>query len=138
MEIVLALDIGKARTGIARSDAMGIIIKPLKTIKTMDLIYELETISEEYSLNKIVVGMPVNIEGGNKDATTMVEAQVKNIRASFPNAEIIFENESFSSKEAEGILKAKGIRIDKDNKEILDSYAAAVILEQYFRGNSKL
>lgn len=136
MEIIIALDIGKTKTGIAKSDPMGILIKPLKTVLTVDLISELETMSQEFDIPTIVIGKPINTGFGNKDSLNLIEAETAKIKNSFPNIEVIFVNESFTSREAESILKDKGIKIQKNNKELLDMYAAAILLEEYFQGDT--
>jgi len=53
LEIVLALDIGKARTGIARSDALGIVIKALKTIDTKNIAKESTNLKKSSKLKKL-------------------------------------------------------------------------------------
>ena len=137
MEIVIALDIGKTKTGIAKSDPMGILIKPLKTVLTSNLLSELETISQEFNIPKIVIGNPINTGFGNKDSLSLIETESNRIKSSFPQAEIVFINESFTSREAETILKEKGIKIQKNNKELLDMYAAAILLEEYFQADTQ-
>lgn len=137
MEIVIALDIGKTKTGIAKSDPMGILIKPLKTVLTIDLVSELESLSQEFDIPTIVIGKPINTGFGNKDSLVLIETETNNIKSSFPNIEIVFVNESFTSREAESILKDKGIKIQKNNKELLDMYAAAILLEEYFQDDTQ-
>ncbi len=132
MSIVLGLDIGKARTGIARSDTQGIIIKPLKTIKTSELIQELKSMEEEYGIELLVIGEPVNLQKGNNDAYQFVMKTKADIENNFKNTKIELINEAFTSKEAEDLLKEQGKKIDKENKYLIDMYAAGIILEQYF------
>ncbi len=132
MQVYLALDIGKTRTGIAKSDHMGLIIKPLKTVKSDELIQELQELEKEYSFERFIIGKPVNIAQGNKDALNMVENKAKEILRAYPKIEQEFINESFTSKEAEAAIKSKGIHLSKDNKALIDAYAAAIILEEYW------
>jgi putative holliday junction resolvase len=132
MPIYLALDIGKKRTGIARSDSMGIVIKPYKTIVTEKLIEELQSIDNEIGIEKLIIGEPINIQDGNTEALTNVREQIHLIKKTFDNLEIELIDERFTSKEAEAIIKQKGININKDNKELIDQYAAAILLETYW------
>ena len=136
MEIVIALDIGKTKTGIAKSDPMGILIKPFKTVLTLDLISELEDLLQEFEIQTIVIGKPINTGFENKDSLNLVEIESNKIKTKFPTTEIVYVNESFTSREAETILKDKGIKIQKNNKELLDMYAAAILLEEFFQNNS--
>lgn len=132
LEIVLALDIGKSRSGIARSDAMGIVIKALKTIPTDMLIEEIESLLQEYGINKIIVGKPINIEQGSQDTAKFIEKTTKDLQLHFPKIQFEFMDERYTSKEAEQLIKSKGVRLSKENKGLIDMYAAAIILEQYF------
>ena len=132
MSIILGLDIGKKRTGIAKSDSMGIIIKALKTVLTENLVDELKNIEKEQAIEQFIIGEPINVQEGNTEAHDFVLKTKTTIEASFPNAKTTLIDERFSSKEAQEVIKNKGIKIDKTNKDLIDSYAAAIILEQYF------
>lgn len=132
LEIVLALDIGKARTGLARSDALGIVIKALKTIDTKNIAQEIIEIEKEFEIKKIIIGKPFNIEKGNKDSLVFIEKTAKSLQDIYPKIEFIFVDERYTSKEAEAVLNNKGIKINKDNKSLLDMYSAAIILEHYW------
>ncbi len=103
----------------------------MKTIETNNIIQELNNIQKDYSLSKIIVGIPVNPESTN-DTELMIKAKAQEIQNKFPDIEIIFENETCSSKEAEQRLKSQGTKLNKDNKALIDAEAAAIILEQYF------
>jgi putative holliday junction resolvase len=132
MPIYIALDIGKKRTGIARSDNLGIVIKPYKTIMTEKLIEELQNINNELGIEKLIIGEPINIQDGNTEALTNVKKHIHLINNTFDNLKIDLIDERFTSKEAESIIKQKGINISKDNKELIDQYAAAILLETYW------
>ena len=129
---VIGLDIGKKRTGIAKSDSMGIVIKPYKTVLTQELIKELESINSEIGIEKFIIGEPVNIEKGNNEAYSFVIETKNKLSEHFQGLEIELIDERFTSKEAQATLNAQGKKINKDNKELIDMYAAAIILEQYF------
>lgn len=136
MSIVIGLDIGSKRTGIAKSDAMGIIIKPFKTVGTAELISELKKIEDEFGIEKFVIGEPHNIQEGNKDAYNFVMKTKSQIETKFPKTPISMIDERFTSKEAQEAIKEQGTKLSKDNKGLIDSYAAAIILEQYFNFHS--
>lgn len=132
MSSVIGLDIGKKRTGIAKADAMGIVIKPLKTVLTLELIEELKKLDQELGIEKFILGEPVNVQSGNTEAYDFVMAKKAELEELFKEREIVLIDERFTSKEAEAALKAQGQKLNKDNKELIDMYAAAIILEQYF------
>jgi len=132
MEIIIALDIGLKRTGIARSDIMGIIIKPVTTIATEEIIQYIKDLEKEYTLQKIIVGSPQHKPDKKNIALEIVNKVLGTLQTAFPEKEFISINEKLTSKEAESILKEKKIRIDKSNKELLDMYSAALLLEDFF------
>jgi putative Holliday junction resolvase len=132
LEIVLALDIGKARTGIARSDALGIVIKALKTIETEKINQTIDELQEEYEIKKIIIGKPFNTEKGSKETLIFIEKLSKQLITLYPKIQFLFVDERFTSKEAKSVLDNKGVRINKDNKSLIDMYSAAIILEHYW------
>ena len=137
MSVYIALDIGKKRTGIAKSDSMGIIVKPLKTILTESILEEIESLDQEYEITRLIIGEPINIQEGNQEALINVHEQIKRIKNHFPNLAIELIDERFTSKEAETIIKQKGISLNKDNKDLIDQYAAAILLETWWQMNEK-
>jgi putative Holliday junction resolvase len=134
MPILIGLDIGQKRSGIARADALGIVIKPLKTCLTSELINELKSLDESYGIGTIVVGTPCN-EGLSTETIDFVKTKTEELKSVFTQTEFHFVDERFTSKEAESILKNKGVKLNKDNKELIDMYAAAIILEVFVGGD---
>lgn len=131
MSSIIALDIGMKRTGIAKSDALGIAIKPYKTIDTLLLVDEIFDLSQKFEISKIIIGLPHN--QGSQETQNFIKEQSKKIQAEFSEIKIIFVNEAYSSREAEARLKERGIKINQENKELIDMEAAAILLEQAFR-----
>lgn len=136
LEQYIALDIGKTKTGIAKADPLGIVCKPLKTVLTVDLHDALRQLLEDYEISKLIIGLPTHMHGGEAEQAQHVRSVVDNILSanilSKDNTEIIFEDEKLSSEAATQELKEQGIRINKDNKSLVDSQAAALLLRQYF------
>ncbi len=76
MSRVLGVDYGERRIGLALSDPMGIIAKPLRTIdrkKTTDYISEILNTSKEKHANIIVVGLPLTLRGEESKQTLVVK-----------------------------------------------------------------
>lgn len=63
---ILGIDYGDVRTGVAITDPLGITAQGLKTINSQNsdriLLRELEEIVTEYNVEKIVIGMPLNLK----------------------------------------------------------------------------
>lgn len=132
LDIVLALDIGDARTGIAKSDIEGILISPFKTIETKKIVDELRVFETDYSIAKLIIGLPKNMDGSEGERVDITKRIAQHIQESFPELKIIFEDERLTSRVAEEQLKDQGIKINKSNKHLIDMQAAAILLEQHF------
>jgi len=61
-----------------------------------------------------------------------IEKTARSLQDLYPKIEFIFIDERYTSKEAEAVLNNKGVKINKDNKSLLDMYSAAIILEHYW------
>jgi len=72
---IIALDIGSVRIGVAISDGLGLLAHPLITLKWQNsdiLISDLTKITKEKEIEKIVVGVPYTLKGGQSEQTKNV------------------------------------------------------------------
>ena len=82
MSRVLGIDYGERRIGLALSDPMGIIAKPLGIIdrkKTTDYISEILNTSKEKNVNIIVVGLPLTLRGKQSKQTQIVQKFIEKL-----------------------------------------------------------
>ena len=66
MSRILGLDYGERRIGLALSDPLGIIAKPLTVIdikKTKDYFSEILKIINNNDVSSVVVGLPLTLKG---------------------------------------------------------------------------
>ena len=129
---ILALDIGKKRIGVARSDALGITSVVLPNILYKDdktVFDQLKKIINERDIKKIVVGMPKNMDGTLGKQAQFVTDFIEKLRKEF-ELEIIEWDERFSSKVAERVLHETGIKWHK-RKDKVDGLSAQWILQGY-------
>jgi putative Holliday junction resolvase len=126
---VMALDIGTKRIGIALSDFLLMIAQGHSYIlrqpenKALETIYK---IAKENHVEKIVVGIPLNMDGTKGFQAKDCEGFASKIQG----YEVIFEDERLTSESAEENLRAKKIDFKKD-KGLVDIESACIILEQY-------
>ena len=126
---VMALDIGTKRIGIALSDFLLIMAQGHSFIprepqsKALAAVYK---IAKENHVEKIVVGLPLNMDGTQgfqaddcKEFASMIEGY-----------EVIFEDERLTSAQAEENLRERKVDFIK-NKGLVDIESACIILEQY-------
>ncbi len=129
---ILGIDYGDARVGVAVSDMLGFMAQGVRTIKNRginNLLNELKEILDEYKPEKIVIGLPKNMDGSEGfrvDATHEFADALKEIYT----GEIIFYDERLSSLGAKRYLNETNTR-GKKRKEVLDTVAACIILEGY-------
>ena len=129
MHKVMALDIGTKRIGIALSDYLQVIATPHSTISRTpeeNAIKEIVKLANENRVEKIVVGIPINMDGTQGfQAQNCIDFAQKIL-----GFDIIFEDERLTSEEAEQRLRSRKIDFKK-NKGLVDMESACVILEQY-------
>ncbi len=104
-------------------------VKTIKNTSKKILFSELKEIIDEYKPEKIVIGLPKNMDGSEGfrvDATHKFADKLKEIY----NGEIIFWDERLSSMGASRYLNETNTRGQK-RKNVLDTVAACIILEGY-------
>ena len=130
MTRVLGIDYGDSRVGLALSDPMRIIAKPLKTLKNnKNLFTELKLIVEENSVNEFVVGYPINMKGKHTLQTKKVDEFINLLERNFDLA-ITKIDERLSSISAINSLVQQGIKTGY-NKSKIDDTSAAIILQEF-------
>lgn len=130
-EVLLALDYGRRRIGVAKSDALGILAHPMATIvvrEGVDVFDHLNVLVRETQAARIVVGRPIFLKGSSSAMTHEVErfAQVLGQRVGLP---VILVDERLTSQEAGRHLIEGGVKARK-RKAVRDSLAAQILLQQ--------
>ena len=126
---VMALDIGTKRIGVALSDYLLMLANGHSCVPRepeQEALQEILKIAKENNVKKIVVGVPLNMdgtEGGQAEDCRTFASKISGY-------EIIFEDERLTSDTAEENLRAKKIDFRK-NKGLVDIESACIILEQY-------
>lgn len=73
---VLALDYGRARTGVAVSDPTGTIARPLCVVERAagdDGLAEIAALIDEHGVDRVVVGLPLTLSGGRGEQVRETE-----------------------------------------------------------------
>ena len=129
---LLAIDYGTKRTGIAVSDTLKIIANGLTTVPTHTLIEFLTTYLSKEDVESIIVGLPKQMNNEFSESMKHIAPFVNKIKKVFPNINIEYYDERFTSAIAhktmlEGGLKKK----DRQNKALVDEISATIILQDY-------
>ena len=129
---VLGIDYGTRVIGLAVSDASGLIAQGIASIKRRNLEADLGTLQErisQYQAERIVVGLPKNMDGSLGKSAREVLGFVEKLRESL-SVEVDTWDERLSTVEAERTM----IHADmsrKKRKKVIDKVAAVIILQGY-------
>lgn len=130
MNKIMALDIGTKRIGVALSDFLHVIATGncvIDRIPEKSAIKKIKKIAIENKVNKIIAGVPLNMDGTQGNQAKDCINFVKNFENEF---EIILEDERLTSEQAEENLRNRN-KDFKKNKGLIDIESACIILEQY-------
>jgi putative pre-16S rRNA nuclease len=122
---VLALDYGRARTGVAVSDPTGTIARPLEVVAGADLARIVELI-EEHRVERVVVGLPLTLQGERGTQARETEAFIQKLGEATAVPIVLFD-ERFTTNLAE---QTGGVTADEDAR------AAAHLLSGYLTWSS--
>ena len=129
---IMAIDYGDARTGVAVSDATGLLAGYTTVIRSREpetVAAELARLAKEHGVEELVMGFPRNMdgtEGPRAELYRAFAAQVGQVTGLTP----VLWDERRTTVEAHNILHASGKRM-KQHKKTVDAVAATLILEGY-------
>ena len=129
---VLALDFGEKRVGAAVSDELLVTTKrlpPLKRSNWKKLLQDICHLVEGFDAQTIVVGLPLSMDGSERNAATNARGLATNLARSV-RLPVYLQDERLTSVEAAANLKAEGMR-SEDIPANIDGEAAATILRDF-------
>ena len=130
--IIMSVDLGKARTGIAVSDSGESFAFPKTVIteyNTERLVNKISALANEYGAELIVVGYPKNMDGSLGSRAEECKEIAEKI-GSVSGKETVLWDERCTTVSAHTALNFTDTR-GKKRKEVLDQAAAAIILESF-------
>ncbi len=139
MEVLLGLDIGDIRIGVALSDELGVAAHPLCTLTRKNRKVDLIAISDLVSIHKVervVIGLPISLDGSIGPQAEKIQRFAKRL-AQVIDIPIEFQDERFTTAEAEEVLRALNKDVE-EQKELIDEVAAVIILTDYLNQNEEM
>ena len=135
---ILAVDLGRARTGLAVSDRDETLASPAGVIEERNEERLLEKISQkagELTAEEIAVGLPRNMDGSEGESARHAREFAEKLRQA-SGLPVVMRDERGTTITAHGYLNTTDVR-GKKRKAVVDSVAATIILEDYlsFRRN---
>ncbi len=129
---VMAIDYGDARTGIAVSDALGMIAGETFVIAEWDAAALSKTIVSEAKardVGTLVLGLPKNMDGTEGPRAEKARALAELLKTDGA-PEVVLWDERRTTVDAHRILRQNGKK-EKKHRSTVDAVAAALILEGY-------
>lgn len=130
---LLAFDFGTRRIGIAKGNTLLSHAEPLATIdaeKTEIRFVQLAELIKNWQPSGLIVGLPCNEDGTPHELTALCRRFANRLKGRF-NLPVILVDERYTSAAASSALNELGIR-GRQQKAVLDQYAAQQILQAYF------
>lgn len=128
---ILCLDYGEKRIGTAVSDPLGISAQGLGFIEAVPeskALEKIKKIADEVKSEKIVVGLPLNMNGSLGPRAMRVLEFVESLKEIFPEVETF--DERLTTRQAESAMLEADLSRRK-RKKIIDKISAVLILQGY-------
>jgi putative holliday junction resolvase len=117
---VLALDYGRARTGVAVSDPTGTIARPVGVVQGANIARIVELI-REHEVERVVVGLPLTLRGEHGEQARETQSFIEAL-ASASGVEIVPFDERFTTNLAEQMAAASAEEDARAAAHLLSSY----------------
>lgn len=132
----LGIDYGDSRVGIAITDALNITVQGLETIHHQGndkiVLKRLEEILNEYEIDTLVIGMPLNMNGTKTERVEVTEKFIHKLKCKFNKIKIETVDERLTTVAAHKTMNF--LNVDKKKKKnIVDTISAVYILETYMK-----
>ena len=129
---ILAVDLGKARTGLAVCDEGEILASPVAVITQYNrekLAQEVAAKARELAVGELVVGLPRNMDGSEGESAQGAR-EFAAVLGELTGLPVVLRDERLTTVTAHGYLNDTTTR-GKQRKAVVDAVAAVVILEEY-------
>ena len=138
--VIMAVDLGKARTGIALCDKTELLASPLTQINEYNrekLLDKISDLAKEKRAELLVVGLPKNMDGSEGESARNARNFADEL-AEKTGLPVEMQDERGTTITAHNYLNATDTR-GKKRKSVVDALAATIILEDYLnrKHNSK-
>lgn len=132
--VLLALDWGRARIGVAACDRERILAYPVGTLVNTpkDPAQPLRRVAElvaEYEPVEVLLGLPISLQGTHGIAAQQMQQVAEDLRRTLPGVPVTLVDERLTSATAHRRLAQAG-KDSRQRRGMIDQMAAVAILEQ--------
>lgn len=132
--IILSVDYGDARTGIAVCDKFEMLASPVTVIHEAympKVARQIAALAKEQNAEIVVIGNPVNMDGTEGDRSAKCRELASLLETEYGLTADLMD-ERLTTVEAHRALNVTNTR-GKDRKAVVDAVAAVIILEDYLK-----
>lgn len=133
---VLGIDYGDSRVGLAITDPLGITAQGLETIhhngNDKIVLKRLEELINEYQINTIAIGLPLNMNGTKSERVEVTEQFIHKLKCKFNKINIERIDERLTTVQAHKTMNFLNVNKYK-KRDIVDTISAVYILEIYLK-----
>ena len=138
---ILGIDYGEARVGVAITDPLNITAQGLETIQRNNsdkvVLRRLDEILEEYEIETIVVGLPLNMNGTISERAEITKKFVHKLKCKYNKIKIEEIDERLTTVAAHKTMNFLDINKHK-KRNIVDTISAVYILETYLNKSKNM
>ena len=129
---IMAIDYGRKRVGIAVTDELQLIANGLTTVAAHEIFGFLKTYTAKEKVDVFVVGEPRQMNNQPSESLQFIVPFVNRLKKEFPGIPVEMADERFTSKMAFQTMIDAGLKKkDRQNKELVDTISATIILQSY-------
>jgi putative Holliday junction resolvase len=134
---IMAIDYGRKRVGIAVTDELQLIANGLTTVAAHEIFTFLKSYFQKEKVDVIVVGEPRQMNNQPSESLQFIRPFVNRLKKEFPDLTVEMTDERFTSKMAFQTMIDAGLKKkDRQNKELVDTISATIILQSYMSRKS--
>ena len=135
---ILAIDYGRKRVGIAVTDPLQIIANGLTTVNTKEIYDFIANYFKKEDVECVVIGYPKQMNNQASDSVRYINPFIGRLRKIYPDLQIKLVDERFTSKIAHQTMLDAGLKKKaRQNKELVDTISATIILQSYLEQRTK-
>jgi putative Holliday junction resolvase len=130
---ILALDLGERRIGVALSDPLRLVARPLTVIGRASKVKDFAAIGglvAEHDVSLVLCGYPLSLDGSEGPQGRRIRRYAEKLAEALP-VEVVLWDESYSTEEAERLMASQKRLAPRERRGWVDAVAAAVILQSY-------
>ena len=134
---LLALDVGRKRTGLAVTDILRITPGGLGYEPTGDVAAWVQDYCQREPVDEIIVGLPKQADYTDSESVKYIDPVINRLRKLLPDMPIVRYDERYTSVMAHRVMLESGIgKMKRREKGLVDEISAIIILRDYMESRS--